>query len=205
MLAVLGLLGSAYLSGTASSLQPDPKGSDAQRAAYDTIHQTSDDPNLNFLGYPNPVDLRMNQVTNIRNRDQVGLAAGLPDIQTRQAGIRGGVLRRDLHLLPEQVKGLQDNRYAMINPDLPFTGWNNSNNNYHIRWARSLPRGMHPGLTVVHGSKHTFERSCGTKPPVDNLLGVYQEPTHIYCHGGPDRGTGRYFNVDGTPVFTHMF
>jgi len=205
MLAIAGLLGSALLSGSVTALAPDMHGDDQQRADYDTLNQTSDDPNLNFLGVYNPVDLRMNQATHRRNRDQVGLAAGHPDIQTRQSGVRGGVLRRNLQLEPEQVKGLQDNRYEMINPDLPFTGWNNSNNNYHIRWARSLPRNMHPGLTVVHGSTATFERSCGTKPPVDNLLGVYQEPTHIYCHGGPDRGTGRYVQPDGTPVFTHMF
>lgn len=205
MFAIAGLLGSALLAGGASAvMHPDPEGSDAQRAAHDTINNTSDDPRNYFLGQPNPRHLRNLAMDRVHHKDMQVLYKGYPDLKARQTGKSGGVLR-DLYLDPETTKAFRDLRYEALNADLPMTGWNGSNNNYHVRWARSIVPGNQQILGEYKGPVDTLERSCGTKSEVDSIRGVYHEDRFVYGHGSADHGTGVYHDAQGRPHFPHLF
>lgn len=205
MIALAGILGSALLAGsTASAIAPDIHGDEAQRASFNTVNSTSDDPRNFFLGQPNPRHLRHLTMDDVRGRDNQILYKGLPDLKARQTGRAGGVLR-DMYLDEQTTKAFRELRWEAYNRDLPMTGWNGSNNNYHIRWARSIPPGNQAIIGGYNGAVDTLEDTVGTKSPVDHSRGVYHEDRFIYSHGTADHGTGVYHDANGKPHFPHLF
>lgn len=205
MLALAGILGSTLLAGSsAAAITPSIEGDDAQRATFDTVNNSSDDPRNFFLGQPNPRHLRNLAMDRVHHKDNQILYKGYPDLKARQTGRSGGVLR-DLYLDPETTKAFRELRHEAYNSDIPFTGWNNSTNNYHVRWMRSIVPGNQQIVGSYNGPVDTLEDTCGTIAPVDHTRGVYHEDRFVYNHGSANHGTGRYFGPDGLPVFSHLF
>jgi hypothetical protein len=205
MLAVLGLLGAAALTGHGNPFAADPDdGSEADRDRFANANATSDDPMLNFDAWPNAIKLRNAGADRTHHRDIQGLWAAVHDVKEQQGGFAGGPLRLP-ELEPDEYAALNRMRWEGYNSDLMFQGNNNSTDNYHIRWARGLPRDPDPGCAELGRSDATFADTCGTVAPIDSWMGPTQEGRFFYTQGSNEYRTGICHDLQGHPHWPHMF
>lgn len=208
MLAVLGLLGAGALALQTTKQTPtladDFYGSDTSRAVYDNTHATSDDPMLNFFGQSNPIWLRDHGAERLHHRAPPNFTAQ-HDHKEQQTGNNSaqGMLRGP-NLEQDDYDSLAHFRWLPYNSDIQFTGRNGSIDNYHMRWARTLPRDPDPGVAEIGRAAGTLEDTCGSVPPIDSILGPTNEDQYLYSQGGNEFHTGIRHTRDGRMVFAHL-
>lgn len=202
MLAALGLLG---LGSLMQSVAPDGS-EEAVRRELDHIEHNSDDPFLYSYGQLNPVQYRMLAMDSVRRPEMPYLHGWVEhNIKSQQLEILDTVLRSENSLDPDDLKALHNLRRENDFADLPFTGSNMSNDNYRLRYARTLPKNLAEGVSELFVSSATLEDTCGTAVQNDALGGPGQEEQYAFGMGFNECRTGRRmpYGVD-QPWFSHM-
>lgn len=202
MLAGLALLGMA----AAAHATMGDKGEEQLRREYDATVHNSDDPQLYHFGQENPRWLRVRGVENVREPIQPFLHGWVEhDIKSQQLERMDGVLRGPNSLEQDDLDALRRLRLETDFTDLPFTGYNNSTDNYRLRAMHSLPPAMTEGLSVLYRHPGTMNDTVGVLPQVNSLMGPLHEDRYFYEHGFNECRTGRrmFYGVD-QPVFGHF-
>jgi hypothetical protein len=157
------------------------------------------DPRHNIAENPNPIWL---QHTNANKR-----RFHLPDVGNMVPPEQKSVepfefFDRNLRvgpLDPQTRDAISELYYETINPDIPFTGWNNSTSPYHTRYLRSIPAGIEPGVAQVSRGSWSLEPAVGDYPVVNSLLGTAGEPHLIKVDAGFSR-VGPRLDANRCPI-----
>lgn len=202
MLAVLALVGVA----AAAHATMGEKGEEQLRREYDATVHNSDDPQLFHYGQDNPTWLRLRGTENVREPIQPFLHGWVEhDIKAQQLERMDGVLRGPESLEQDDIDALRAFRLETEFTDLPFTGYNNSTDNYRLRAMHSLPPQMTEGLSVLYRYPATMDDTVGVLPQVNSLMGPLHEDRYLYEHGFNECRTGRrMFSGVDQPVFAHF-